>query len=428
MKTVPSLLVLALLLLVGALGAAPVRAEDPPTTGGAVEDEAPPAAASAEATLAARLAALPVPSSNAGFAFRGYTEMQGIPLDPAPRGVFEITVDVVDENGTPHWRVRETMSVDLTAAGADELRHEAEVVLDQHLMPVRGTWHEHDPDGVDHRMEIVAGAAAGSLRFVPIAGEERGEPRDVKIPGPLVPTLGAFVLMQHLAMPEGNGLLHAGWSLRGPDEDERFEAVTFVPDMNGRYEGQPAYAVDSTRGDDDTMAMWFDKEAKALRGAKFASKSKPVSLIVREGKAPAGEASDKPELPRGRAEALDAGLDAALAFGCGDVDLLDSLLWWPTVHAALMESAPPVDGKDPPTVEQLRMRLLTVWRQSLPKNDKDMVQMGIAMVRDSVVVEPDEGSEDGATVVFPEMFQSLRLHVGRYDGKWFLDRLPAPKR
>ncbi|MCA9316789.1 MAG: hypothetical protein R3F05_01055 [Planctomycetota bacterium] len=428
MKNVPSLLILALLLLVGALGAAPVRAEDPPVTGGAVEDEAPPATADAEATLAARLQALPAPSPMRGYAFRGYTEMQGVPLDPAPRGVFEITVDVVVENGAPHWRVRETMSVDLTAAGADELRHEAEIVMDQHLMPVRGTWHEHDPDGMDHRMEIVAGAPAGSLRFVPIVGEERGEPRDVKIPGPLVPTLGAFILMQRLALPEGNGLLHAGWSLRGPDEEERFEKVTFAPDVNGRYEGQALYAVDSTRGDDDTMIMWFDKETKALRGAKFASKSKPVSLIVREGKAPAGDAPAKPDLPRGRDEAIDAGMDAALAFGCGDVDLLDSLLYWPSVHAALMKSAPPVDGKDPPTVDELRKRLLMVWRQSLPKNDKDMVQMGLAMVRGSVDVEPDEGSEDGATVVFPEAFQSLRLHVGRYDGKWFLDRLPAPKR
>lgn len=428
MKNVPSLLVLALVLLIGALGGAPVHAEDPPTTGAPVEDEAPPATADARAALAARLAALPEPSATGAFSFRGWTEMSGAPIEPAPRGVFEITVDVIEEDGAPRWRVRELFTVDFTVAGAEEMRHEAEVVLDRHLMPLRGRWHQHDPDGVDHRMEVVPGAPAGHLRFVPIAGETRGEPRDVQVEGPLVPTLGAFVLLQRLTIPEGNGVLHAGLALHGPDEEERFQTASYVLDVNGRQEGQPAYAVESKRGDDDTLVMWFDKETKALRGAKLGSKSKPFVLMVREGQAPARADSDKPALPRGRDDALQAGLDVALAFGTGDVDLLDSLMHWPTIHAALVEAAPAVDGKNPPTVEQLRLRLLATWRQSLPKNDRDMVQMGLMMVRDSVVLEMDEGSEDGATVAFPETFQSLRLHVGRHDGKWFLDRLPAPKR
>jgi hypothetical protein len=166
-----------------------------------------------------------------------------------------------------------------------------------------------------------------------------------------------------------------------------------------------------------TMRVALDPTTRDLLAMEAVGQ--PLAVVPKgQGKpAAAGDLSKPATSPRA------AAAKAAIAFACGDKDLLEGAVHWPTAIKALRASKPDDAELASATDEQVKAGVMSHLQEHAPRAMVEPMVLGMADGLEAKKLE------NGNTLVkFPEMFKSLELEVGEIDGAWYLVRFPeAPE-
>lgn len=363
-------------------------------------------------------AALPAPSAEGGFTWRGTIRTSG----SGGIGIGKILLSAEPaklENGRPGWKLVEQYLPN------GLMDRKAVAWVRQDLAPVRGELREKRPGGSPTTVRWTRTDEGFRVERVTETKEETAkESRVAEHAGTSLTTMTALWLFCRLGMAE-SGSLETTIFEPSPDRGSKtFETGRWSFAGRGTWRGGEAWLMRGQKGR-HKLAAGFHLETKAFLGCDFLDEKGQVTLAF-----VTDENAEKPkpsafEAPGKTAE--DAALTAAFALATGDVDLVGEIFHWPTYHADEKKAyeaktADDPDAKPFPDVEAFKQQVLARFEKTLVKRDPAMITMGMEMARGQLAREALEGGR--VRIRFPEMFRSMLLDVQEIDGAWHLVRIP----
>ncbi|MDJ0520543.1 MAG: hypothetical protein QNJ90_00560 [Planctomycetota bacterium] len=377
------------LVLVGLLPLTPAWAEDPTAT------------ASPAAAYKAKVASLPAPSAEHGFRLDGILRVNGkvfghATLMAAPAG----------EKGD-RWRVGDQIVIKASAQPRIEL---AEAIFSQSLVPLEGIVRSNKPGDAAVRWARTDTGYRGTT--VEKQGEVSTEKvRNFEHKETALTTLSATILFARFALDApGTYATFIFEAENGMKGETAMNPVTLQVHGERELDGKKVLYVTGQKGE-QKLELLFKPEGKEIVGVRFEEGPQRVEVL----KADMWSAPSR--------DPVTAALRAALAFGTGDVDLLDSLIYWPRFYRAVMETHKQPEGQEPPKMDSLRESIIAQWRKTLPKNPVEMIKPVLPQIRPQLKTRKLEGGD--VEVLFPEVFRSLKLRLGQAYGFWHLVALPG---
>ncbi len=402
----PRLVPLATLLLLPLAGLArPASADDPPA-----------AAPSPAAHFADRLSHLPAPTAELGLAFEG-----SLDVGTATIGTLEMKAEPTGgSEGARGWRVVEHLNL-----MGGQMRRDAEVILDAHLLPLRGKLAGRSPQGPVFETSWThtdAGFVADD-RIGEGDGLKTGH-RVVAHQGPCLVTLTSMLLFARLSLP-GKGTYEATlWNPEPKPEGDGLETAELTLGETGDLGGRAVTWLDATKGEGNEVRAAYAAEGKDLLELHMKPGKDAPDMIARPGPE-SGTKTDFFGAPAPSAQR--AALTTALALGTADMDLLAKIVHWPTVHARMQAAYDAEHAGNPeagpyPDVDTLEKLILAKIARSAQPHPRLGVEAGLRAVEKELVTR-DTGNQT-VEVVFPATYSGLVLEVGEVDGKWYLVSFP----
>lgn len=389
-----SLLCGSLLLLSSPL--APARAED-------AESPASPAEA-----YKATVAALGVPTKEAGFRFAGVLRWNGQPAGQARISALPMK----SEDGTLRWRAKDALMIRM---GAKRALRVTTVHFDQHLVPLQGSlrglaFGQPDVDWVrtETGVQVTVATTEGDVTEQAV--------HIFKLDDTALSTLAASVLFCRTVLDKpgryATNVLEVRDALKG---EPILQKVVF--EVEGKVTlpgGHTVLAVTGKKGD-ETLRLLFDPETREPVAIRMQTPKGKIEVL----------AADKWELPA--TSAKFAALRTALGLATRNMGILDDVTHWETLHkramAARSEEAKKNEGPD---LESFRANVLAKWEEHLPQNAPEMIKSVLEASADQIQLEELEGGLVRA--VFPETFRGVQMLLGQDGGIWYLAELLSAKK
>ncbi len=380
----------AALLLLSALllPARPAQADGPMS--GAVDGAA---------AYEALVSSLPVPARKHAFRFDGVLRIGGKRM-----GHVMLGSRVVGEGDARGWEVIDQFVI---KTGATPLVEISRATLGRRLTLVRGSFRSSDASAARINWE----RGAEGFRAVSKVGEAETTHAFPHV-GAALTTVAATVQFARAALTRAPAV-YAGslFNVRkAVGGKPAFQPMTLEFAGEQELSGHKVLLVRGTKGaqrlelvfrpkDHELMALTFiegERRAEMLKGDRW-------SLPARTPK--------------------QAAARAGLAFGTGNVAVLDDVILWPAFYRSALANRSPDAKGEPPTLEDFRAQLMAKWGKALPKNPAAMIEQGLNMVAPQVV---ETKRPDGTVVVqYPQTFKNLRFVVGQAYGYWHLIALPT---
>ena len=358
------------------------------------EDDAPDPAAA----YAAEVAALPAPAAEHALRFAGVVRVNGRRMGHA---VFEMHPTA---GATPQW---EAVDHVLLKPDGVPMTETATARMSRALVLASGTVVSTRPgDG-----SIAWARTDEGFRATRQNAGSDPTVRDFVHAGTALNTLAATIYVLRQALPAPATFATTIFEVEDGLKDEpAMDPVVLKVEGRQTISGREVLAASGKKSDRE-LAVIFHPESHEVLGVRLTKKGLTLEILV----------GDEWTMPA--PDPLAAGLRAALAFGSGDVDLLDDVIHWPSVVAHVLRAKPPKEGQPLPTVPQVRAALLKSWAEALPKNPGEMMKQVLTGLKEEV---KQEKQADGTVLLtFPEAFQNLKLVVGQADGVWSLVKLPG---
>ena len=398
--------VVVLLLLLACGLTAPSFAKDAPTP--------------AEA-FAAAAAALPAPSADHAFTFEGQALMNGTSF-----GTMSFSCKPEKgPNGEAWWLIEEGFDM-----GGGEMVRSSVATLDQQLRPIRGKVTGKDPDVESFEITWTRSATGFTLKHaVTTDGETTVTEEEVAHEGRTMTTFTALWLFGRQTLPTKGSYEAVVFEPDPDDVDPMFEVGTWTVGEETDWQEQRVLVLKGMKGDDKDVEGFYDPTTKALLGVRLGSRTQGFSMDVVPAKAAQDPAADTGGdlYARPAKNAKEAALQAAMAFGSGNVELLSRVIHWPSIYDGLKaqheaESAGDPDAEPFPDLATVKASIEAQYTEVLPKNPRGMIEMALKAVEGQLTTKALDG---GITrVSFPPLFESLKLDVAERDGAWHLVRLP----
>ena len=356
-------------------------------------DEPDPAAA-----FAARTALLPAPSEAKALRFEGLVRLDGKRMGYA---VLEMRAAAGDP---PTWVAVDHMV--LKPQGVP-MSNTATAHLSRSLAPLSGSIVNTRPGGG----KITWERTEKGFHATKSAEGAEGVEKSFEHAGTVLHTLAAVVWFLREALPAKvsyrTSILEVEDGLKG---EPALQPVDLEVLGEQDLQGKKVLVATGTK-EGKQLTVLFHPESHDVLGVRLERGGKNFEIV----------AGDMWTLPAH--DALTAGLRAALAFGTGDLEILDDVIDWPRFHAAILKAHPPAADAEPLTVPQLRQKLLQSWQSRLPKNPAGMIRGVLLGLKDTVKQqERDDGS---VLLTFPASFKNMQLLVAERDGVWSLVAPPA---
>ncbi len=377
-------------LLVLLLSAAPAGAEEPAT------------AVSPKEAYAAKAASLPAPSAANAFRFDGVLRLNGKTMGHAT------LFAAPDPKDPAIWRAGDQLVIKTAAAPRIEI---AEAWFNRMLVPLRGAVESTDP--ADARVTWVKTEQGFRGTATTKEGEVGTEKvRNFEHRGSATTTLSGTILFARMALPTkatyATTIFEAENAMKGKPA---LHAARI--DVLGEQElqGKQVLVVRAQKGA-QKLELLFKAEGRELVAVRFEEGEQRIEILK-------GDVWSMPA----RSPVI-ASLRAALAFGTGNVELLDDVIYWPRFYKSVMDAQIAAGSTaKPPSMDAFRANLLEQWKQKLPKNPAAMIQ-GVLKQMPPQLKETKLANGD-VEVLYPPAFRNLKLTLGKQFGFWHLVALPG---
>jgi hypothetical protein len=371
------------------LCSAPVWAEDPATT------------TSPAAAYDAKIAGLPAPAAEHGFRLDGILRLNGKVLGHAT-----VLAEPGGENGEV-WRVGDQLVIKTGAQPRIEI---SQAFFSRTLGMLRGTVQSNKPGEAGIQWVKTDTGFRGTTKVQD--GQVTTERvRNFEHAGSALTTLAGTILFARFALPEKATYQSTIFEVEsGMKGEKALHAVTLEVHGERELDGQQVLYVTGQKGE-QKLELLFKPEGRELVGVRFEEGEQRIEILK-------GDVWSSPAR-----DPVAGSLRAALAFGTGDVALLDDVIYWPSFYKSLLAGNPVKEGEQPPAMEAVRKQLLAQWRKTLPKNAPEMIKSVLPQMRAQIKTRKLEGGD--VEVLFPEIFRSMKLRMGRQYGFWHLVALPG---
>ena len=366
----------------------------------------------AKAAFETAIAALPAPSAKHAFTFECEALMNGNPFGT-------ITFKAEPTSDGTSWMVSDVFSF----MGGTMVRNST-AVLDRKLQPVSGGVKGKEPGNDGFEISWSRAETGFTVKKTAAqAGEATTSEETLEQAGTLTTTLASlFLFARASGMAQGSYAVMVFDADPGPGT-AAFEMASWTQGEEGTWGEKKALLLKGAKGGNE-MEIGFDPETGDLLGMRTKSAAQGFDMELRPtGTKPAEEQADD-IFARPAKTAQEAALQAGLAFATGDVELVERITHWPTIHARAAEGHA---GEEPfPDLETFKADLLEQLKKSLPQMPRPMIEGMLKTMGSQLQTEALEG---GLTkVTFPAMFRNMVVTVGAFDGAWHLARMPgAPK-
>ena len=365
---------LALLLVV------PVQAED-----------------AAPTTFDTARAALPWPAADKAFTFEGHVVVAGSPMG-------DVKLTAAPRTDSPGWEISMVMVIH-----AMSLAMASSTTYDAKLTPVRGTSSQKAPDGSKNETwRVIEGG-------VELTADGAEKPTLVPRKGSFITDVGTIALFCRLSNFAAGTYKTALF-----DSDKHtFVDAEWTVGKKGTWGDKPAHLVTGTRADGRTLEAGFDATTGALLGMKLADATK--SFEFRSGKAPEKKPSADDLFSRAAKTPQEGAVKALVGFATADVDLIASVMHWPTFHEQERAARP---DNTPEDLEAFKTGAKADLAKSLkPHGSRDALG---PIFKSLIPSLPAEKQESGATLVtFPAQFGGSKMTLREFDGAWLLVSFPT---
>jgi hypothetical protein len=347
-------------------------------------------------------AAFPEPSAERGFAWDVDLTMNGAVI-----GSGRLSAARGEEAGKAVWTTD-------TAFEMQQMKQKMSEVVSKTLDSLRGE--NHEQGGPDEKRVTWRKGDDGRHAVTVKRGEEAIEGA-VEGEGRLIVGMAAGLLALRLlpAEPAEYETLDVDDDADAADGLRQTTGISVKGAQKWTFGGKERDAwIAEVRHDGKTFRVALDPAKRDLLAIEFVGQ--PVAIVPKgQGKAAAATDLSKPAT-----SARGAAVKAAIAFACGDKDLLEGAVHWPTALKALRANPP--DGADLSSVtdEEIKAGVMSHLQEHAPRAMIEPIVLAMAEGLET------EKLENGNTVVkFPETFRSLTLEVGEVDGAWYLVRFPS---
>ncbi|MHC5010180.1 MAG: hypothetical protein ACYTG6_04415 [Planctomycetota bacterium] len=374
-----------------------------------------PLAASAEDELspddryARATGALPAPGEAGGFTFDGDLVVNGALSGTCHFSAVPAAAPS-DPDGPLHWKTTDRLTV-----GDGALRIEHVAYSTSALLPVEG----RESDNSEGERAYAWKRESDAMKVVATGEGMADVARAAPHEDPSLTTLAAVFLFCRLAPMEpatyGTRSFDPSWDFLKAETP--FREVVLEMRGEGTWEERPALLVQGTRGK-ATLDAAFDVETRDFLGARLFEEGRMDLRFVPKGSVAPPEGGDVLRSPATTPEAAAA--RAGYAFATADMEVLEDVIHWPTLHEALRD---PTD-EEQPTLDEFRAGVLASLEQNLQPNPRGMIEGIVKSILGSDGLEVERQGEDRAVVTFPAMFRNLQVKVGEIDGVWYLVELP----
>lgn len=333
---------------------------------------------------AQRVATFPVPSTAHECRYAGR-----VLLDGKNVGTFRLEATAQGDT-SPEWVVRDRVRFEEDLAPGMGGVSTATAKLTQGFALVQGSLEQRT--GTRHGWRV----GKDGFTFVTTARDGTRNEQRVRHSKMSLTTVSALVLFGRLALPHKATY---ATSVMNPAR-MLFEPATLEAGTQGTWEGDDALLLVARKGR-GTFTLAFDPDSRALLGARL-EEGFTMSFV-----------------PHGAPDARSAALKAGFALATSDVERIDRIAHWPSLHAAHQTGDP--DGKAASVSQFRRDRLVDF--EGRTGEPAAMMRSAIKVVAPQLQIE--RHGADRATVRFPAMFRSLVVDVGRHEGIWYLVKFPA---
>ena len=178
---------------------------------------------------------------------------------------------------------------------------------------------------------------------------------------------------------------------------------------NERLDGVPVRAAIATKGTKELTVLWKPDSGEV------------VAVRIVEGET---RVEILPADPWDMAapDAPTAGLRAMLGFAAKQLTVLDDVLHWPSLHAAMLAGLSAEERADALDVEAWRAAMMKGYETRLEARPVEMMRSIIEGVRGQVSQE--ELGDGRIRLVFPAIMRGMRFDVANVDGAWHVVALP----
>lgn len=372
----------------------------------AAEDPAPQP--SPKAAYAARIAALPEPSAELGFDLMGVLR-----LGEKRIGHARLTAaPTKSADGSLVWAVKDAIVIKTAAIPEVEV---ASAQLDRRLGPLSGEVRSTRPgEGGIHWERTETGYRVFRKRIQ--GAVEQEEVRNHEVAAGALTTLAATLLFCKLALPDPakyeTRILRFKESFKG---ESLVQALTLeVVGEETLPNGHKVLVAKGQRGDKKLTAL-FDPETKAPVGIRLEEPKMKLEIL----------AGDVFSLPATTARV--AAMRAGYAFSTGELEVLDDVAHWKSLHKRAMDARTEEEKeKEPIGVDEYRKRMMEALGKNLQKRSTEMMGRIVKSLADQIQLEKQADGTVKAT--FPAMFQGMKVLVGEEGGIWYMVAMPgAPK-
>ena len=363
-----------------------------------------------------RLDALPAAAAAHVITFEG-----DILMGDQPFGTMSLSSIPIDlPGGERGWKIEERLEM-----MGGTMKRVATAVVDRRLQPLRGTVEQLDPGSPGTTTRWESGKDGYRIERT-VVGQDDAEPerRVVARNGDCLTTITSLWLFCRMTLPAEGAFATNIFEPGAKGEEKIYEPGTWELPGEGDWDGKTAWLMTGDKGGMKVQAA-YDKATKTFLGAKFLREGAPT-MAFRPKSATPKKVEDVFVAPA--ASAKHAAMTAGLAFATADIDLVDQIVHWPSVHASMKakHDAQTAGQENPepfPDQKALRASTLENLRTSLKKRPRAQIEAGLRMVESQLVTEVDESGR--TRVKFPEMFRSMVLVVGEVNGGWYLVEFPS---
>lgn len=363
--------------------------------------EDPVATASPAEAYSAKIASLPAPAAEYGFRLDGVLRLNGKVVGHAT-----LLAEPGGEDGSV-WRVGDQLVIKMGAQPRIDI---SEAYFSRTLGLLKGRVQSNKPGQAGIQWVKTDKGFRGTTKV--LEGQVATERvRNFEHAGSALTTLAGTVLFARFALPEKATYQSTIFEVEsGMKGGKALHPVTLEVHGERELDGQQVLYVTGQKGE-ARLELIFKPEGRELVGVRFEEGEQRIEILK----------GDMWSMPA--RDPVTASLRAALAFGTGNVELLDDVIYWPSFYKSLLVTHPVKEGETPPTMEAVRKQLLAKWRKILPKNPPKKVTPELRKLRAQIKTRRLQGGD--VEVLYPESEQSMKLRMGRRFGFWHLVALPV---
>lgn len=362
---------------------------------------------SPEEAYKAKVATLGAPSAEAGFRFAGVLLLNGKRAGHARLSAMPGKAD----DGTLRWHAKDALMIKLSATPTVRV---VSVQLDQHLTPLQGRLHTLNPG--EPTVDWVRTDSGVRTTETTTKGQVKEEAvRNFAFDDTALTTMAATALFCRSVLDSpgtyATNVLEVRDALKG---EPILNRVVFK--VEGKLVlpgGQEVLAVSGKKGP-DILRLLFDPKSRLPIAVRLQTAKAKIEIL----------AADKWDLPA--TSPTGAALRTALALATRNMEILDDVTHWATLHKRALASRSEEDKqKEAPDLETFRKKVLAQWEKSLPQNPPEMIKPLLEASADQIQLEKLESGLVRATL--PETFKSVQMVLGEEGGIWYLVALVGKK-